>query len=176
MERLTDIAFDCMTDFCDAKACVNYEVDGCCSFERYRRLAAYEDTGLEPEEIVKMGMAWEDSKRYSERLELKLKAYQDLGPIAHLRDLLRAEKDGRPVAPGEPVYVLLQDGMDFYPKTNGWYISEERIGAVALSGLYVGEPTDGVYFSYERIGETIFLTRAEAEAALVAMGKKMDDR
>lgn len=38
------------------------------------RLAAYEDTGLMPQEIVKMGMAYEDSKRYSGRLELKLKA------------------------------------------------------------------------------------------------------
>lgn len=37
------------------------------------RLAAYEDTGLEPEEVVKMGMMFEDSKRYSGRLELKLK-------------------------------------------------------------------------------------------------------
>lgn len=37
------------------------------------RLAAYEDTGLEPEEVVKMGMMLEDSKRYSGRLELKLK-------------------------------------------------------------------------------------------------------
>lgn len=59
--------------------------------ERFLRLAAYEDTGLEPEEIVKMGMAWEDSKRYSGRLELKLKAYQELGTIAHLRELVQAE-------------------------------------------------------------------------------------
>lgn len=44
------------------------------------RLAAYEDTGLEPEEIVKMGMMLEDSKRYSGRLELKLRAAKELNP------------------------------------------------------------------------------------------------
>lgn len=37
------------------------------------RLAAYEETSLSPEEVVKMGMMFEDSKRYSGRLELKLK-------------------------------------------------------------------------------------------------------
>lgn len=38
------------------------------------RLASYEATGMMPDEIVKMGMAYEDSKRYSGRLELKLNA------------------------------------------------------------------------------------------------------
>ena len=38
------------------------------------RLASYEATELMPDEIVKMGMMFEDSKRYSGRLELKLVA------------------------------------------------------------------------------------------------------
>lgn len=38
------------------------------------RLASYEATDMMPDEIVKMGMAYEDSKRYSGRLELKLNA------------------------------------------------------------------------------------------------------
>lgn len=38
------------------------------------RLASYEATELMPDEIVKMGMMFEDSKRYSGRLELKLMA------------------------------------------------------------------------------------------------------
>ena len=38
------------------------------------RLASYEETELMPDEIVKMGMMFEDSKRYSGRLELKLMA------------------------------------------------------------------------------------------------------
>lgn len=47
--------------------------------EIVKRLAAYEDTGLSPEEIVQMGMMFADSKRYSGRLELKLKPYLDIG-------------------------------------------------------------------------------------------------
>ena len=37
-------------------------------------LASYEATELMPDEIVKMGMMFEDSKRYSGHLELKLEA------------------------------------------------------------------------------------------------------
>lgn len=37
-------------------------------------LQRFLDIGLTPDEIVKMGMAYEDSKRYSGRLELKLNA------------------------------------------------------------------------------------------------------
>lgn len=43
MERLTIDNIDCMSKFCTAENCVNYESDGCCSFERYRKLAYYED-------------------------------------------------------------------------------------------------------------------------------------
>ena len=50
MDRWTDKDFNCMAEFCDAKDCVNYEDEGCCSLERYRRLKAYEDTGLTPED------------------------------------------------------------------------------------------------------------------------------
>lgn len=87
-----------------------------------QRCAAYEETGLLPEEVVKMGMMLEDSRRYSDRLELKLKPYLDIGlgpselnalklasvgkcvveikefdgiAIDRLRKLAQAEKDGR---------------------------------------------------------------------------------
>lgn len=56
-----------------------YDEDGrlCCrrGYEvALARLASYEATELMPDEIVKMGMMFEDSKRYSGRLELKLVA------------------------------------------------------------------------------------------------------
>lgn len=54
------------------------------------RLATYEDTGLTPDEIVKMGMSYEDSKRYSKRLEGRLKAYEE----PRLRELVKADKEG----------------------------------------------------------------------------------
>lgn len=43
MKRLTENTIGCMANFCEAEDCVNYEADGCCSFERYRKLAYYED-------------------------------------------------------------------------------------------------------------------------------------
>ena len=43
------------------------------------RLSAYEETGLLPEQVVKMGVMFEDSKRYSGRLEGKLRAYEEIG-------------------------------------------------------------------------------------------------
>lgn len=56
-----------------------YDSDGCINCRRgyevaFARLASYEATGMMPDEIIKMGMAYEDSKRYSGRLELKLNA------------------------------------------------------------------------------------------------------
>ena len=90
------------------------------------RLAAYEETDLLPEQVVKMGLMFEDSKRYSGRLELKLKPYLDIGlspselnalklasmgkcvveikefdgvTIDRLRELACAEKDGRVLTP-----------------------------------------------------------------------------
>ena len=49
------------------------------------RLAAYEDTGLEPEEIR---AALEGATR-------EFMVYDELGQIGHLRELVQAEKDGR---------------------------------------------------------------------------------
>jgi len=43
MERLTDREIECMTEFCEATGCVNYECEGCISYQRYQRLAHYED-------------------------------------------------------------------------------------------------------------------------------------
>lgn len=84
MERLTEYGYLAGVPTVDLKTGVDER-------KAFERLAAYEDTGLEPEEIVRMGLAWGDSKRYSGRLELKLKAYQALGTIAHLRELVQAE-------------------------------------------------------------------------------------
>ena len=101
-----------------------------CKWEEaaWSRLAAYEDTGLTPQEIASMR--------------------NTLGNI------------------GATVYVLLQDGAIYYPETNGWYISEEFIGAISRAGFWLGKPEDGVYVSDDRIGKTVFFTREEAEQAL----------
>ena len=99
-----------------------------------QRLAAYLDTGLEPEEIVKNGMMLEDSRRYSGRLELKLKAYEELGSIDRLRELAQADKEGRCVVfqPGYDIVFVYnpadEDGL--YTKQVTGVISQEEYESV----------------------------------------------
>ena len=54
------------------------------------RLAAYEDSGLEPQDIISAV----DMAKIACALH-ELNAYKDLGPIDHIRDLIKAEQDGR---------------------------------------------------------------------------------
>ena len=108
------------------------------------RLASYEATGMMPDEIVKMGMAYEDSKRYSGRLELKLMPYLNIGlspdelkalmlasagtcvaeikafngiAIDRLCDLAEADRDGRVVVlPCKVGDTLWVTGRDNVPR------------------------------------------------------------
>ena len=73
------------------KAGENLENCGMCEegWQRaLRRLAAYEDTGLEPEEINDMAIEVATLKTIESM-------YDGLGNPDHLRDLLQAEQDGR---------------------------------------------------------------------------------
>ena len=82
---------------------------------------------------------------------------------------LRGQVGARPYRIGETVYALLEDGAIFYPESNGWYISEEIIGAISHDGFYLGDPVDDVYTPDSEIGKTVFLTKKAAKAALEAM-------
>lgn len=97
MERLTDKCWrnfdpwECcgQDEFCirgchDQGGCTN----GCIVPKLYCRLAAYEETGLEPEEIISAV----DMAKIACALH-ELNAYKDLGSIDHIRDLLHAEED-----------------------------------------------------------------------------------
>ena len=111
MKRLTDKhwrnfdPWECcgQDDFCqrgchDPGGCAN----GCIVPRLYARLAAYEDTGLEPEEIIS---ALDMAKIACALRELN--AYKDLGSIDHIRDLIQAETDGR-LQPGQAVCVFIR--------------------------------------------------------------------
>lgn len=66
------------------------------------RLAAYEDTGMTPEEIT--GLCSMDKRAKMADL-LRLEEYQEIGSIDHFRELAQAEKDGRPpVTPRAKTY------------------------------------------------------------------------
>lgn len=138
--------------------------------EMMDRLAAYEDTGLTPEEAKRMsnilmdvGIDYNCSWEYVKNWLLD----------DRLRELAEADKDGRlvvlPCRIGATAYILIQDSAIFYPETNGWYIVEETIDAITQDGFYLGTAEDGDFRPNDAIGKTVFLTREEAEKALEAM-------
>lgn len=119
-----------------------------------KRLAAYEDPGLEPEEIIVQRYLLH---RYSEATDgLSLK---------RLDELNKAEKDGRlvvlPCKIGDTVWVLLEDGAPCMARVQGISMSATCEDILLRFGGY---PPVSVWGS--DIGKTWFLTRQEAEEAL----------
>lgn len=126
----------------------------------FNRLAAYEDTGLEPEEIKVHEAA------YNECLTRKY------GPFKKkISQWLQAEQDGLlvvlPCKVGAPVYTTHwwkdvkekctdSHGKPFYRMMSKKIIKKERF--------------DPFGPHYEWLGKTVFLTREEAEAALAGKG------
>ena len=126
------------------------------------RLAAYEDTGLTPEEIDMDHEAAEQLRQLCQGCDLD-----------RLEELAEADKNGRlvvlPCRIGATAYILIQDSAIFYPETNGWYIVEGTIDAITQDGFYLGATEDGDFRPNDAIGKTVFLIREEAEKALEAM-------
>lgn len=128
------------------------------------RLAAYEDTGRTPEEVTALRNLFdyvlEESKTLTGQLAL----------LNRIRDLARADKDGRLVVlPCKTVFELTWDaGPDC-----------DLVCPVSIDGHGCCDFCDkGELCIYERkclqehieqIGKTVFLTREEAEAALEGM-------
>ena len=115
------------------------------------RLAAYEDTGLEPEEIYEV--------------RFLIAAQRDPQKLARLRELVLADQDGRlvvlPCKVGDTVYFTLL----------GRIIEKPVFSIVSFSAsarIYCAGTSE--YFRPEDFGKTVFLTREEAEAALALKG------
>ncbi len=142
------------------------------------RLAAYEDTGLEPEEVL--------PKDKADEIALKLMRLADLESLCsytRLRELAEADRDGRVVVlpcngwlevvfgdqvlfwgidreyMEQPVREISVDDADRI----GWY---DGYKTVYLKGT--DENGEVWEFSPDEIGKTVFLTREEAEKALEA--------
>lgn len=124
------------------------------------RLAAYEDTGLEPEEVL--------PKDKADEIALKLMRLADLENFCsytHLRELAEADKDGRvvvlPCKVGDKLW-----SFSTYPAARVYGFTVTDIST--LNGRTVLN-TLGCGTLWERdIGKTVFLTREEAEKALEA--------
>ena len=119
------------------------------------RLAAYEDTGLTPGEIKSMQdenfSGLEMAKLHSALMELK--KYQE------------ADKDGRivvlPCKVGDTLFRVFAGEILEHKVRNMRYL--------AIQGRWDIDTTPFCSYVESSIGETIFLTRKEAEAALEAM-------
>lgn len=110
------------------------------------RLAAYEDTGLEPEEIKRLPSVWME----------KVKELEAIGAIDRLRELAAADKERRlvvlPCKVGDTVYrVWKTQGRD--PVITAHYMTD--VGMVVRWMHY--------------FGDIVFLTHEEADRALNKM-------
>lgn len=128
--------------------------------ELRNRLMHYEDTGLEPEQVMEL-------KSFTQGGIHKV----DDG-WKHVQDLLQAEQDGRLVVlPQKTVWELTMDAgpnCDMKCPVDAW---DESLGCDLCS--------KAMQFAYERpctqerlkeLGKTVFLTREEAEAELAGKG------
>lgn len=130
------------------------------------RLAAYEDTGLTPEEVLPKDKADEIALKF-----MRLADLESLCSYTRLRELAEADKDVRlvvlPCKVGQRVFALLD--MDKH-------ISEcevkqigfgNEIGFVGIEPIGARGREYGV--SIKGFGKTVFFSREEAEKALEAM-------
>ena len=119
-------------------------------YEIANRLAEYEDTGLEPEKIVLLKNIVDDA--FSDKPEF----------TEHIRELLRAEKDGRlvvlPCKVGDTIYRY----GDPIKKIYEWQIAYVEV--YEDEKVFVDD-SDNTFVEAD-IGKTVFLTREEAEKAL----------
>ena len=136
---------------------------GCIVPQLYARLGAYEDTGLEPEEVL--------PKDKADEIALKLMRLADLESICsytRLRELAEADKDGRlvvlPCNVGDVVYgfhgektILPMVAKWIETNTDGWCIAAQYT------------PMAPKFYRFSDFGKTVFLTREAAEKALEAM-------
>ena len=177
MERLTkrdtdgQAMMDCQKCKADWMGKHGKPMDSCtalyCRNRLKDRIAAYEDSGWAPEEVL--------PKDKADEIALKLMRLADLESLCNytrLRELAEADKDGR-------VEVLpCKVGDRLYEVTGRKTISVYKVRAirVELFGLFiewdiiegfVWQSLSGI--NAGEIGKTAFLTREEAEKALEAM-------
>lgn len=134
------------------------------------RLAAYEDSDCEPEEVL--------PKDKADEIALKLMRLADLESLCginRLRELAEADKDGRVVAlPVKPVLTPILSGMLYIIEDGDIYedaLYEAVVGMSESGKVNVVYTTlsDQIIFEQADIGKTVFLTREEAKKALEAM-------
>lgn len=129
--------------------------------ERFLRLAAYEDTGLTPEEFAAYWVFIQDLLGEQKASEA----------LSRFRELLKADKGGRlvvlPCKVGDTVWVIL-DGAKCVRRCVVEYATIGRYFTVIV--FHTADRTREQYgVPAGAFGKTVFLTSEEAEKALEAM-------
>ena len=126
----------------------------CGSGEAANRLAAYEDTGLEPEEVSTLVKDWSDL----------CTIVGECGGISRVKELAEADKDGRlvvrPCKVGDTLFRVFAGEILEHKVRNMRYL--------AIQERWDIDTTPFCSYVESSIGKTIFLTREEAKAALEA--------
>lgn len=136
------------------------------------RLAEYEDSKLSPEQVA------------TAKLIIEAAFSDDTNKAERIRELLKADREGRlevlPCKVGDTVYVIDKGDYrhDFKPYVRPKTIYEisckqNKYGTQLGWGVYLGPGDCGTIARYrlDKLGQSWFLTREEAEKALEAMKK-----
>lgn len=174
MERLTkrldngEPARDC--ENCELKQ--DFECGDILCFERIlARVADYEDSGCEPEEVL--------PKDKADEVALKLMRLADLESLCNytrLRELAEADRNHqiviRPCKIGDTVFARLDNNRKYVCECKVKQIVVDNIGFVTFAPI--GAPEREYDVSLRGFGKTVFLSREEAEKALQEMEGKKD--
>ena len=166
MERLTEKHYLGTDHYMKCSGNCNVDMDciDCPSFDRLvERLAAYEETGMEPEQC-------ENAKAI-----IEYAFSDDTSKAERIRELLKADRDGRLVVlPVRP--VLTQNiGSMLYIIEDGEIVEDSLCEALVGMGsngeinIFYTTLSDQISFEQADIGKTVFLIREEAKRALEAI-------
>ena len=149
MERLSDTAIEIINELHTER--LDYSSEYIPLIDAANCLAAYEDTGLEPEDVRRLQGDWTSL----------IMTLDEMGGMPHLHDLLQDEQDGRlvvlPCKAGSLIYIGRKPAI--ITRFFG-YVRERYFHAVFC------DENKGIDIPFEELGKTVFLTREEAEAAL----------
>lgn len=179
MERLTEKHYLAEDHYMKCSEDCNVDMDcvDCPAFDKLiERLAAYEDTGLTPEEVM--------PKDKADEIALKLMRLADLERLCsydRLRELAEADKDGRvvvlPCKVGDTVWIVGTVRKLYSAKVRTFFCGHpSKVRGDDDGGHIHMIRTTECDIPMQEFGKTVFLTREEAEKALREMEGKKDGK
>ena len=177
MERLTEKHYLAEDHYMKCSEDCNVDMDcvDCPAFDKLiERLAAYEDTGLTPEEVL--------PKDKADEIALKLMRLADLERLCsydRLRELAEADKDGRcvvlPCKVGDTVWIVGAVRKLYSAKVRTFFCGHTSAVRGDDDGGHIHMiRTTECDIPMQEFGKTVFLSSEEAEKALQEMEGKKD--